>query len=268
MLNDYHGKAVIITGGVKGIGLATGLAFGRQGAHVYLTHVWDDDHAEPVKAQFEAAGAPEPFIMEADASKDPDTEELLAEVKKDHPEGVEVFVSNVCAVPITTELEALSSRALRRTIDFSVWPLISYLQLIEKTFGRYPRYVIGTSSDGIDHYYKGYDFVAVAKATMEAFGRYLAVELADQGVHVNMVRTRNVLTESALVAHGQDYPDFMRKVAGDKHFMQAEEMADAILAVCSGLLDAMNGQVLTVDRSTAYFDNYMHLYHNRDKLGL
>lgn len=267
MLNDYRNKAVIITGGVKGIGLATGLAFGRCGAHVYLTHVWDDDQTEPVKEQFAAAGAPEPFIMEADASRDEDTAGLLAEVQKDH-DAVEVFVSNVCAVPIATELDSLSARALRRTIDYSVWPMISYLQQINDAFGRYPRYVIGMSSDGVDHYYKGYEFVAVAKATMEAFGRYLAVELAPEGVRVNMVRTRNVLTESALTAHGKDYPDFMRKVAGESHFMRAEEAADAILALCSGLLDAMSGQVVTVDRGTAFFDNYMHLYRNRDKIGL
>ena len=29
MINDYKDKAVLITGGTKGIGLATGLAFGR-----------------------------------------------------------------------------------------------------------------------------------------------------------------------------------------------------------------------------------------------
>ena len=32
MLNDLKGKAVLITGGTKGIGLATGLAFGQAGA--------------------------------------------------------------------------------------------------------------------------------------------------------------------------------------------------------------------------------------------
>jgi len=38
MMRDYDGKVVLITGGTKGIGLATGLAFGRLGAHVWLTH--------------------------------------------------------------------------------------------------------------------------------------------------------------------------------------------------------------------------------------
>ena len=38
MMKDYNGKVVLITGGTKGIGLATGLAFGRMGAQLWLTH--------------------------------------------------------------------------------------------------------------------------------------------------------------------------------------------------------------------------------------
>ena len=40
MFTDYRDKVVLITGGTKGIGLACGLAFARQGAQVVLTHRW------------------------------------------------------------------------------------------------------------------------------------------------------------------------------------------------------------------------------------
>ena len=67
MLNDFHGKAVLITGGTKGIGLATGLAFGQAGAHVTLTHKWGSADEDEIRQQFADCGAPEPKIMEADA---------------------------------------------------------------------------------------------------------------------------------------------------------------------------------------------------------
>ena len=37
---NYANKVVLVTGGTRGIGLACGLAFGRLGASVYLTHRW------------------------------------------------------------------------------------------------------------------------------------------------------------------------------------------------------------------------------------
>ena len=58
ILNDYTNKAVLITGGTKGLGLATGLAFGRHGAHVYLTNKWGSADEDALRQQFVDAGAP------------------------------------------------------------------------------------------------------------------------------------------------------------------------------------------------------------------
>ena len=68
MRNDFTNKAVVITGGTKGIGLASGLAFGKQGAHAYLTHRWSSADEDEVRGKFAAIGAPEPAIVEADVS--------------------------------------------------------------------------------------------------------------------------------------------------------------------------------------------------------
>lgn len=267
MLNNYQDKAVVVTGGTKGIGLATGLAFGRAGAHVYLTHAWASADEAEVKGQFTDIGAPEPVIVEADASRDEDTKKLLEQVKTDH-DWVEVFVSNVCVVDIAKGVDSLSSRSLSKSLDYSSWPLVSYVQQMKQAFGRYPRYVVGLSSDGIEHYYQGYEYVAIAKGVMEVFGRYMATHLGAEGVRVNMVRTRNVITESALTVHGADYPEFVEKYGGEKHFVSSEEVGNCILALCSGLLDAMSGQVVNVDRGGAFSDNLMQMYRNREKYGL
>ena len=82
-LNDFRGKAVIITGGTKGIGLATGLAFGRQGAHAYLTHKWGSADENEVRRKFAEVGAPEPAIVEADVGSDEETVALLERVKQE-----------------------------------------------------------------------------------------------------------------------------------------------------------------------------------------
>jgi Aminotransferase class I and II len=47
-MNDLRGKAVLITGGTMRIGLATGLAFARQGAVCTLTHKWGTASEDPL----------------------------------------------------------------------------------------------------------------------------------------------------------------------------------------------------------------------------
>lgn len=268
MRNDLHGKAVVITGGTKGIGLATGLAFAREGAHVYLTHHWGSaDEAEVRRRFVEVGAALAPVIVEADASKDGDTVRLLEQVRAEH-DRIEVLLSNVCAVPVVDGVESLSKRGLIKSVEYSAWPFVAYLRQTKSTFGHYPRYLIGTSSDGPDHYYQGYDYVAVVKAVMEVFCRYLSRRLLREDVRINIVRTRNVITESALAIHGQDYPEFVRKYGGEKHFVEADEVGETILALCSGLLDALSGQVITVDRGGSFSDNLFRLYHDRQALGL
>jgi len=267
MINDYRNKAVLVTGGTKGIGLATGLAFGREGAQVYLTHRWGSADEDEVLKNFADIGAPAPVIVEADASRDEDTVNLMELIKKNH-DSLEVLISNVCVVQIGKGLESWSKRALFKSLEYSSWPLVAYIQKARKIFGRYPRYVIGTSSDGPDNFYQGYEYVALSKAVMETFCRYLSKHLLEEDIRINMVRTRNVITESALAVHGADYPAFVSKYGGDSHFITCEQVADAILAICSGLLDALAGQVINVDQGGPFSDNLMRLYRRREAFGL
>ncbi len=189
MLNDFHDKAVLITGGTKGIGLATGLTFGRQGAHVYLTHKWSSADEEQVRRQFVDAGALEPCIVEADVGRDDETVPLLEKIKEEH-DGVEVFVSNVCIVQPAQGIMSYKRRSLLKSLEYSAWPFVAYVQHMKKLFDRYPRYVIGISSDGPDNYFVHYEFVALSKAVMETFCRYMAKQLANEDIRLNILHRR------------------------------------------------------------------------------
>jgi len=125
MLNDLKGKAVLITGGTKGIGLATGIAFGRCGAHVTLTHKWGSADEDDIRAQFAQAGAPAPQIVEADAASNEDTKALLSELRKKH-ERIEVLIPNVAFAQVVKSMDDYQKRYLLRSIEYSVWPMIDY----------------------------------------------------------------------------------------------------------------------------------------------
>jgi len=265
--NDLHGKAVLITGGTMGIGLATALAFGRQGAHTILTYKWGSADEDEVRRRFALVGAPEPLIMRADVVDDEDTAALMLEMRRRY-EAIEVFVSNVAFALLVDSLDDYKKRSLLKTIEYSTWPLVEYTQRIHETFGRYPRYIIGLSSDGADTYLNHYDFVAASKAALEALCRYMAHRLGTEGVALNVVRSRFVNTESLTATFGQEFVEFVKQVGGPDVPLPLEDVANAVLALCSGLLDGVRGQVLMVDRGTAFTDNITRVFNARDALGI
>jgi enoyl-[acyl-carrier-protein] reductase (NADH) len=250
-----------------GIGLATALAFGTRGARCVLTYRFGSADEDELHKRFAEVGAPAPLLVQADAADAADTATLFDAIREHH-DRVEVLVSNVSAALVIGTLEDYSKKGLHQSIDFSAWPLVSYLTGIKARFGRYPRYVLGMSSSGPDQYAKSYDFVAASKAVLETLVRYLSYRLYDEDIRINVIRSRSVKTESLRSTFGSDFEEFAKRFTRENHFVPAEEVANAAVALCSGLLDGFRGQVLTVDRGTGFFDNFMRLYNEREELGL
>ncbi len=267
MIPDLRGKTALITGGTMGIGLETGLALAGAGAACTLTYKWGTADEESVRARFQAIGASEPLIVRADAASEQDTAELLADLRTRY-DRIDIFVSNVSAALVVSDLADYSRKDLYRTIDYSAWPLVHYTREIHKLFGRYPRYIISLSSTGVDHYSRGYDFMAASKAVLETFCRYLNYRLQYDDVRINVVRSRNIRTQALEDTFGADFERFARRFIRDEHFIAASEVANVILALVSGWMDGYSGQVLTVDRGMTFFDNLMRLYNERQELGL
>ena len=115
MINDLRQKAVLITGGTMGIGLATGLAFARQGAIPWLTHRWGSADEDAILKLFADQGLPKPHIVQADVANKEDTAALLEQIKAHH-DHVEAFISNVSFGLVVEKLEDYQLRSLFRSI--------------------------------------------------------------------------------------------------------------------------------------------------------
>jgi len=265
-VNDLRGKCVLITGGTMGIGLATGLAFARQGADVTLTHKWSSADEDELRRRFSEEQLAPPRIVAADVASDEDTDALLAELRQHH-ETVEVFVSNVSMALVVKTLDDYSKRSLFKSIEYSAWPFVEYSRRIQRVFGRYPRYIVGLSSGGPDHFHANYDFVAASKAVMEVICRYMSYRLFSEDVRVNVVRARAVRTESLRATFGHEFEGFLERANMTRDLIEPEEVANAILALCSGLMDGVSGQVMMVDRGGTFRDDLMRLYNERAALG-
>lgn len=257
---DLSGQTALVTGGTLGIGRATALQLALAGATVYVTCKWGTADPGELADEFESAGAAAPLIVEADVSQDGDTERLMEKIRGDR-DSVDIFISNVGFAPQISTLDDYVKRSFLKTVEYSSWPIIAYTQAIKNHFGSVPSYVVGISSDGPDHYYRGYDFVSAAKALLEHFARYLSVHLLPDGGRCNVIRFGTVRTPSFEAIFGEDYFEFARAEGlADEHILTPEECGQSVLALCSGLLRPINGQVITVDYGLPFQDNLMMRY--------
>lgn len=266
-IRSFEGKAVVITGGTKGIGLACGQIFAAQGAQVYLTHRWGSADEGELLASFEAMGAKAPIIVEADASVAEDTEALFTRIKESS-DRLDVVISNVSFAQVCPDFMKLGVRDLKRSLKYSAWPFVGYLQKAKEVLGYYPRHHIGMSSRGPEYFLPGYEFVATSKTVMETYCRYLARDLAKEDVRINVIRANPVKTESLEATFGPDFVPFCMKYFGPEFFVTPQEVAQATLGLCSGLLDGVRGQVMLLDRGCGFDDNVVRLFRNRESLGL
>jgi NAD(P)-dependent dehydrogenase (short-subunit alcohol dehydrogenase family) len=264
---QLDGKAVLITGGTKGIGLACGLAFGSVGARTYLTNRWGSADENAIRSAFAEVGAPAPVILEADASQDEDTEAVLQRIK-DEVGALEVLIANVSFAHVSQHHDDLSFKALKRSLEYSAWPFVAYLQHAKACFGRLPRYAIGMSSRGPEYFLPGYDFVAASKSVMETFCRYLTSDLLEEDIRINVLRANPVETESLEATFGPEFAPFCKKWYAEGFFIQPREVAEAALALSSGLMDGIKGQVLLLDRGFGFSDNVVRLFSARERYGL
>jgi NAD(P)-dependent dehydrogenase (short-subunit alcohol dehydrogenase family) len=242
---NFGGDAIIITGGTRGLGKALGMEFSRARASVYLTHRWGSVNETELREEFECAGLAAPHIVESDAS-DPDAARVLMQEVAQHSERLIAIISNVAFAGIVDDVSDLKRNSLELSLRYSTWTLLELLHAAKETLGHYPRYAVAISTDGGAICHPGYDMVGIAKAALETLCRYLALRLRGDGVRVNAVRCGLLDTASSRATFGDALLD--SELAGRAGILlDPGSVARACVALCSGLMDSVTGQVITVD---------------------
>ena len=97
-----------------------------------------------------------------------------------------------------------------------------------------------------------YGAVGASKAALEALVRHLAIENAEKGVRVNVVAGGAVDTDALKFFPNREEileESLARTPAG--RLVTPEDMADAVLFLCSDMAKMIHGQTLIVDGGTS-----------------
>jgi len=111
--------------------------------------------------------------------------------------------------------------------------------------------IVSISSLGSPFVLPNYTIVGVSKAALEALTRYLAIELAPQGICVNTVAASAVETEALKFYFKEGLVKDKRQVTPAGRMVIPEDVANVVAFLCSEEAFMIRGQTVVVDGGTS-----------------
>jgi len=185
------GKVALVTGGSRGIGAATASVLAQQGARVVVNYHASAPQAEEVVAAISVAGG-EAVAIQADVTVAGDVARLVGDIEQRWG-GVDVLVHNALIPYAITSFAELTWEQLGGKLDRELraaflLPKAVVPGMISRNYGRLV-YLTAVLSR---HPREGMITLGTAKAALEQFVRYIALELAPHGITANLVAPATV----------------------------------------------------------------------------
>ena len=244
---SFAGRRVLVTGGSRGIGAATALAFAQAGARVVEADAREEDEAEAAAtlAALRQAGATA-HAARADVSDGEAVTRMVDEMKAALGGAPEVLVNNA-AVTHDGLLMMLPEAAWDRVLEVNLKG--AYLcaravlrGMIAARAGR----IVSVVSPAAFFGKEGASNYAAAKGGLVALTKSLAREVARFGITVNAISPGFVATQLVSDMSEAARKDVERQVPLGR-FGRPEEIAAAVLFLASEHAGYLTGTTLHVD---------------------
>lgn len=247
MNHDFKDKVALVTGASSGIGRAAALAFANGGATVVIASRSEADGADTV-ALIEQAGGNCLFIQ-TDVTKEADVENLIRSTAAKFGR-LDYAFNNAGAQPVpsaTTE-QTEDDWDLMLSVNLKgTWLCMKYelKQMLEQGSGAIVNNASISGLVGIPTW----PAQCASKHGVVGLTKAVALEHAQSGIRVNVVCPGAIETPMLEGLTGGD-PEFKAAVAASEPMGRVgkpEEVADAVLWLCSDSSSFVTGHALAVD---------------------
>ena len=258
MAKKFEGRVALVTGGASGIGKITAQTFAREGAKVIVSTDSNIKGGEDTVRQIKEAGGEAAFVK-CDVSVASDVKAMVDTCVKLYgrldyafnnagigPDGKRVPIVNIADCP-----EEIWDRTIAVNLT-GVWLCMKYeiQQMLKQNYGA----IVNTSSVGGQKPVRGFSAYVASKSGVIGITKVAALEYATSGIRVNAVLPgpiQRTLLMEYLLGTGQEDPALMQKQIPVGRFGEPEEIAEAVIWLCSDEASFVTGLAMPVDGGLA-----------------
>ena len=245
---SLEGKLALVTGGGRGIGKAIALKLASQGADVIVNFFRHRDAAQETANDIEALGV-KAEIIRANVGDPAKIDEMFDMIGNKFGR-LDILISNA-ASGVARPVMDIDIKAWEWTMNINARALLLCTQRAARLMDGRGGKVVSISSLGSFLAWPTYAVVGVSKAALEALTRYLAIELAPQGICVNAVAASAVETEALKFYVKEGLVKDSHHVTPAGRMVIPEDVANVVAFLCSEEAFMIRGQTIIVDGGTS-----------------